>query len=148
MKKLIILAFIAIATGTSAFAGTNAATTKVNEHFAASFSKARNVSWKSDSRFEKVSFEMGNEKVNAFYDTDGDLIGTSKNISFDKLPKASLETITTKYTFPEYQVKDVMEFTNASNEKNYYVSFQKGKESLVLEITKSGIVSVFAGNKK
>lgn len=148
MKKLFILALIAIATGTSAFAAGTSANTKVNEHFAASFSKAKNVSWKTDARFEKVSFELGNEKVNAFYDTDGDLIGTSKNLAFDKLPKGAIETITTKYTFPDYQVKDCMEFTNATNEKNYYVSFNTANETVTLEITKAGMVSVFDKAKK
>ena len=148
MKKLFILAFIAIATGTSAFAAGTSVNTNVNEHFAASFSKAKNVSWKTDARFEKVSFELGSEKVNAFYDTDGDLIGTSKNVAFDKLPKGAIETITTKYTFPEYQVKECIEFSNATNEKNYYVSFDTSNETVVLEISKTGIVSVFDKTKK
>ncbi len=62
MKKLCIMAFIAVATVTSAFATGTSVNTKVNEHFAASFSKAKNVFWKTDARFEKVSFELGNEK--------------------------------------------------------------------------------------
>jgi hypothetical protein len=37
-----------------------------------------------------------------------------------------------------------MEFINASNEKNFYVSFDKAGETLILEITKTGVVSVFA----
>ena len=144
MKKLIITAIIAVAIGTSAFATPSGTSTKVNDHFAATFSKAKNVSWKKDGSIDKVSFLMGNEKVNAFYDTDGELLGTSKDLAFDKLPKAAIETITTKYTFPEYQVKECMEFTNASNEKNFYVSFHNAGETLVLEITKAGVVSVFA----
>lgn len=148
MKKLFITALIALAVGTTAFAAPEASSLKVSEHFAASFSKAKNVSWKSDSRYEKVSFELGNEKVNAFYDLGGELIGTSKNVAFDKLPKAAIETITTKYTFPVYQVKDCIEFVNASNEKNYYVSFNKSGETVVVEITKSGMVSLFPSGKK
>ena len=148
MKKVFLMALIAIAAGTSAFAASSSAANKVAEHFAASFSKAKNVSWKSNPGFEKVSFELGNEKINAFYNTDGELIGTSKNLAFDKLPKAAIETITTKYTFPEYQVQDCMEFTNSDNEKNYYVSFNKTNETIVLEITKAGMVSVFAKTKK
>ena len=148
MKKLFITALAAIAIGTSAFAGTTSVSNKVSEHFAASFSKAKNVSWNSSVRFDKVSFVMGTEKVDAFYDTDGDLIGTSKVVAFDKLPKSAIETITTKYTFPEYQVKDCIEFVNATNEKNYYVSFDKTEEKVVLEITKAGVVSIFNRTRK
>jgi hypothetical protein len=148
MKKLFILALIAIATGTSAFAGPTTISTKVTEHFVASFKNAKNVEWKVRDNFDRVSFILNGEKVQAFYDGDGDLIGTSKTYALDKLPKSALETITTKYTFPEYQVKDCIEFVNSSNEKNYYVSMDKKNETVVLEITKGGMVSVFARTKK
>ncbi len=148
MKKFFTAALFVCAITLSAFASPRTISTKVNEHFVASFGKAKNVSWKTDGRFDKVSFQLGNEKVNAFYDVDGELIGTSKDLAFDKLPKAGLETITTKYTFPEYQVKHCMEFTNASNEKNFYVSFDKAGETIVLEITKIGMVSVFSKTVK
>ena len=148
MKKLFILALLAIATGTSAFAGPSSISTKVSEHFTASFSKAKNVSWNTTAKFDKVTFQLNNETVNAFYDKDGDLIGTSKTISFEKLPKSALETLTTKYTYPEFQLKDCIEFVSSTNEKNYYVSFDKKDEKVVVEITKGGMVSVFDRTKK
>jgi hypothetical protein len=110
MKKLFILALIAIATGTSAFAGVSAS--NATTHFATAFSEAKNVSWNSNGKFDKVTFELNNETITAFYNEDGDLVGTSKKVSFDKLPKAALETITTRYTFPEYQVLECIEFSS------------------------------------
>lgn len=148
MKKLFILALIAFATGTSAFAGPKTISAKVNEHFVSSFKNARNVEWKVKDNFDRVSFILNGEKVQAFYDGAGELIGTSKTYALDKLPKSALETITTKYTFPEYQLKDCIEFVNSSNEKNYYVSMDKENENVVLEITTGGMVSVFARTKK
>jgi hypothetical protein len=148
MKKLFILALIAIATGTSAFAGPSLISTKVSEHFTASFSKAKNVSWNTNSKFDQVTFQLNNETLNAFYDKDGSLIGTSKSVNFEKLPKSALETLTTKYTYPNYQLKECIEFVSATNEKNYYVSFDKKDEKIVLEITKSGVVSLFDRTKK
>jgi hypothetical protein len=145
MKKLFILALIAIATGTSAFAGPS---TKVFHHFATSFSKAKNVSWESSDKFDKVSFILDNEKVDAYYGSEGELIGTSKTLSFEKLPKSALETITTKYTYPNYQLKECIEFTYGNNEKKYYVSLDKTNETVVLEINKAGTVSVFAKTRK
>jgi hypothetical protein len=148
MKKFFIIALSALFIGTTAFAGPNAANVKVNENFTAAFSKASNVSWKTSDRFEKVTFTLNNEKVQAFYDNEGDLIGTSKTMDFSKLPKSALETITTKYQYPEFQLKDCIQFTNAANEQNYYVSLDKTNETVVLEITKGGSVSVFARSRK
>ena len=148
MKQLFIMALLAIATGTTAFAGPNTISTKVNDHFSASFKNAKNVDWKRDDTFDRVSFLLDGKKVQAFYDVFGDLIGTSKTYDFDKLPKSAIETITTKYTYPDYQLKDCIEFATGSNETNYYISFDKKNETVVLEITQGGMVSVFAKMKK
>jgi len=148
MKQLFFMALLVIATGTSAFAGANTISTKVNDHFTAAFKNAKNVDWKTDAKFDKASFVLDGKKVQAFYDVEGELIGTSKTWDFDKLPKSALETLTTKYTYPDYQLKDCIEFVNSNNEKNYYVSFDKKNETVVLEITKGGMVSVFARLKK
>lgn len=144
MKKLFITALAAIAIGTSAFAGPS---TSVKDHFARNFSKAENVSWKSTDEFDRASFIVNNESVNVFYDKSGALIGTSKKVAFDKLPKDAIETITTKYTFPEFQVKECIQFTNNSNDTNYYVSLDNKGETVVLEINKKGTVSIFAGQQ-
>ena len=144
MKKLFIAGLFALVLTTSSVAaGTNASSAS-KEHFSATFSNAKMVSWNSNARYEKASFVLDNEKVDAFYDLSGEMIGTSKVMAFDKLPKNAIETITTKYTFPAFTVKDCIEFTNANNEKNYYVSLDKNTQTLVLEITKGGMVSVFS----
>jgi len=146
MKKLFILALIAIATGTSAFAAPSS--TKATAHFAITFSKAKNVSWISGGKFEKVNFVLNDENLTAFYDEYGDLIGTTKKVAFDKLPKAAIETITTEFTFPEYQVRDCIEFVNDKNEKKYYTSFETENATVILEIALNGRVSVFSGTER
>ena len=147
MKKLFILALVAIATTTSAFAGSTS-NSKATAHFAAAFSKAKNVTWISNGKFEKVSFVMNNEQLTAFYDADGALVGTTKKIAFDKLPKAAIETITTDFTFPQYQVRECIEFVDDNHEKKYYTSFETSDETLVLEISQNGRVSIFTQIKK
>lgn len=148
MKKYFLMALAAITIGSSAFASPASANKKVNEHFATTFSKASNISWKSGEHFEKVSFDLNKEQVEVFYDKDGELIGTSRSLKLDELPKTVLKTITTRYTYPEFQLKDCIEFINAANEKNYYVSFEKKGESLAVEITKNGIASIVDRTRK
>ncbi len=143
-----MMALIALATTTTAFAEPTTISSKVLSHLSASFKNAKNISWTTDSRFEKISFMLNEEKVEAFYNIDGDLIGTSKTMAFDKLPKAAIETITTKFTFPDYQLKDCIQFTNSSNDTNYYISLDAKNETMVLEITKSGGVRVFSKTRK
>jgi len=149
MKQLFMTAFIALTIGTTAFAGPTSISAKVTDHFTTTFSKAQNVSWQSDEKFDRVSFVLNNEKVDAFYDVQGELIGTSKTFAFDKLPKSAIQTLTTRYTYPEYQIRECIEFMNVnSNETNYYVSFAAKNGNIALEITKSGMVSVFSKTRK
>ncbi len=89
-----------------------------------------------------------NEKVDAFYGMDGEMIGVSKTIALEKIPQAALKTITTDYTFPKYQLKDCLVFTDADNEKTYYVSFDTKKETIVLKITPGGFLRAVSKTKK
>ncbi len=148
MKKLFISAAFALTIITSAFAAPASTDTKAKAHFSASFSDAKSVSWKTADNFERASFILNNEKVEVFYDFSGEMLGVSKVMAFDKLPKAALETLTTKYTFPEFKLKECIEFTNADNEKNYYASFDTKNEQIVVEITTGGSVSVMSRLKK
>jgi hypothetical protein len=146
MKQLFIAALATLFIGTSAFAGPAAVNAKVVSHFSAAFKSAKEVTWTATEQFNKASFVLNNEQVNAFYDPYGNLIGTSKTMKFDKLPKNAIETIVSGYSYPEYQLQECIEFVNAKNETSYYVSMESLNESIALEISPKGKVSLF--NKK
>ncbi len=145
MKSLFITALAAITIGTSAFAAPTIKT-KAKSHFATSFSKAQDVSWNTNDKFNQASFLLNNQKVTAFYDVYGSFVGTTKTVDFDKLPKGAIESIVTNFTFPEYQLKECIEYVNADGLKKYYVSFQAADAAVVLEISENGRVDLFQGN--
>lgn len=149
MKKLFILTLAVIALGTSAFADTNKKTSyNGTSHFTSTFTKAKEVNWTSDNKFEKASFLENGVKKEVFYTPQGELIGTTKTFAFDKLPKSALQTITIKYTYPDYQLEDCIEFENADGETSYFISMEKGNTKLILEISTFGQVSVFSKEVK
>ena len=148
MKKFFIAGVFALAMISSSFASTKTVNGKIMGDFAASFANAKNIIWSTVENYEKVSFTLNNERISVFYDFDGNLAGTSKVIAFDKLPKAAIETITTKYTFPKYVVKECIEFVNSDNEKDYYISLEKAKEIVVVKINTAGDAHVFSRTKK
>jgi len=149
MKKLIILTLAVIALGTSAFADTNKKTSYNGaSHFSSTFTTAKEVNWSADAKFEKVSFLENGIKKEVFYTHKGELIGSAKAFAFDKLPKSALQTITTKYTYPEFQLEDVIQFENAEGETSYFVSMDNADMKIVLEISAFGQVSVFSKEVK
>ncbi|MBH2004904.1 MAG: hypothetical protein I8H66_09460 [Sphingobacteriia bacterium] len=82
------------------------------------------------------------------YNRQGDMVGTSAYYEFDKLPKDAIYTITSKYTFPEYNLKECIEFTDAYGEKRYFIAMNSAKQRLILDITTDGEVSVLAKIRK
>lgn len=144
MKKLFILSLTLLVIGSSVFAAPASNNERANSHFMNTFKKAKYINWEKKDNFEKVSFVINNELTEVFYDLDGELIGKSRTMSFDKLPKNAIERITTEYQFPEYQLIDCIEFVKADKETNYYISFQSKNETIVVEISSEGNLHLFS----
>jgi hypothetical protein len=140
MKKFLIASLIVVSFATSAFASNNA-NYKAVAHLEANYSAAKDVSWTVTDDFEKASFTIGTEKTDVYYNVYGDLIGSSKTMAFDKLPKSALDVLTTVYTFPDFQLTDCIEFTDADNNKSFYVSFDSNNEKVFLSISIHGFVT-------
>lgn len=144
MKKFLTLGLIAVCFVTSSFAASNEkVTSQAITQFESKFSGATAISWTVTDNFEKASFTLADEKMDAYYDANGDLMGTSKMMAFDKLPKSALSELTSTYTFPDYQLTDCIEFTDADNNKNYFVSFDNDSENVILTVSASGLVSPY-----
>ncbi len=142
MKKFIILTVIAFTFVTGSFASNNEKTSsKAAAHLEANYANAKNVTWTYTENYAKASITIGQEKLDVYYDTYGELIGSTKTMAYDKLPKSALETFTTEYTFPDYQLTDCIAFTDADNNTNYFISFDLYGESVMLSISNNGTVS-------
>ena len=143
MKNVFLAALIALTFTTSAFAANNhEASSKAVMHLQVTYNNAENISWTVSNDYQKASFTQNNQKVEVFYDAWGELVGTFTTMAYDKLPKAALDVLTTQYTFPDYQLKECIEFTDADNRKSYYLSFDLNEENIVLEISTRGLVAV------
>ncbi|MEN9684299.1 MAG: hypothetical protein RLZZ28_85 [Bacteroidota bacterium] len=145
MKKLLLAALIVVAAGSSAFAlDVNTLNAKVKTNFEARFYGAQNVQWKLQEDFIKASFTYADQPVEAFFTTDGELIGLSRKMDYQKLPLNALQKIKTDYA--RYQVVEAIEFER-EGDKNYYVSLKEGTSVKILEVSLYGSVSVFRGFK-
>jgi hypothetical protein len=142
MKKFLIACLIVVSFATTAFASNNTTvSSKAAAHLKTKYSAAKNVSWTINDDFVKASFTVDNEKIDVYYSEYGDLIGSTRTMAFDKLPKSALEVLTTEYTFPDYELTDCIEYTDADNNKNYFVSFDINTERIILSVSASGSVA-------
>lgn len=72
-------------------------TAKLKEAFEKDFQKAKNVNWEKAKDYYFASFTFNDLDLNAVYNEEGELIGTSKKIATAQLPLNISLTLSQKY---------------------------------------------------
>ena len=140
MKKLLISAVLTVLIATSSFAANGKElNSKVVSNFSMEFKNAKNVTWKSTENFVKASFILNDKSMAAFYDLDGNMIGTSTDIAIDDLPTNAKRAFAKKYA--EYTVKEAIQFEGVE-ETAYYIAAESENQTLLLKVSVEGFVSV------
>ncbi len=143
MKHLFFAALVAISLTTTAFA-----TTKTNDRICKDLdcvvTNFKNVTITNKADFTKASVTDVGAAQEIFYSLEGDFIGISKSIGYDKLPSKAIRTISKHFLAPEYTVKACIAFVNAENNTNYYVSLDTDTQRTILEINEEGNVDIFS----
>ncbi|MEJ7829262.1 MAG: hypothetical protein WKF91_13725 [Segetibacter sp.] len=146
MRKLFLAALLTVTVAASAFAkDINSKNVRAERRFSADFKDAEKVQWTLRSTFAKAAFYLNGEKREAFYDLNGEMIGTSSNISLNQLPVAAKRIFAKKYD--GYTVKEAIHFEGIE-EAAYYISAENENESVILKVTDSNTVSVFKKARK
>ncbi len=142
MKKLFTAACLLILAAGSALANTNnAEEARLNRQFHAEYPGASHVSYQSAKDHVTVHFVLDKQAMQAFYDNEGNKIGTSRAIQLNTLPLAAQRTIAEKYQ--DYTATEAIEFDHVQTGLNYYVSLQNSSQRVILNISAEGEVSVF-----
>jgi hypothetical protein len=142
MKKLFITAVIAIAVSASAFAAPTTVNARIASRFSSDFADATNVEWKTTDSYTKASFVLDGKTVEAFYNLQGEIIGTSTAINVSVLPKKAQNTIAVKYA--GYALKEAISFTDADDVKHQYISLEKENTKLAFEVFANGTLSLLS----
>jgi hypothetical protein len=143
MKKIIIAALFAASIISSAFAAdASKVSLKIMDNFKKEFRNAAQVEWTIKEQFTKADFKVNGIAVEAFFDKEGELIGTSRHAEFNQLPLSAIEKIQQDYA--NYQVSSTIEF-DQKGDRNFYVSLEKGNKKQILVVSLYGEVSKFEG---
>ena len=143
MKKIILAAIIIVTL--AAHASAAPLSFNLNSTFKKAFPAAINVSWKANENFTTISFTVNNQSMQAFYNNDGKLVGTSRAIQLNSLPLAAIQALHDRYS--DYTATEAIELNYADEAPSYYVSLLKNNKKVVLNITAEGELSVFQSEK-
>ena len=83
--------------------------------------------------------------MEAFYSSDGDMIGTSKAITLDELSVKAKRDFAKK--FGSCTVKEAIRFEGAE-EGAYYISAANEKETVIVKVDDADYVSIVKSSKK
>ncbi len=141
MKKILLAAMLFVAAGSSAFAfDASKVSFRVKSNFESLFNDAKNVVWETKENYSKATFQYEGEMVQAFFGTNGELIGQSRKVDMKNLPLNAQKKI--KKDFGNYTVTESIEFEK-EGDKCYYVSLQDGAKSRILEVSFFGSISIY-----
>jgi hypothetical protein len=147
MKQTILaMAMMLMAGLTSAFAKNDEGVNKqVQTSFSKDFNSASNVSWIVSKDFTKATFSMNNQIMFAYYDQNGDLIATARNILSEQLPINLMSSL--KRGYSDYWISELFEM-DRDGVAAYYVTLENGDETMVLKSNSLNDWSLYKKAKK
>ena len=113
---------------------------KAAASFNADFKGATGL-WNLAQGYNEVLFFWNNDLMDAYYDKDGNLIGTFHEVSADRLPAHAADKIASWYKGYKMTFSSVLERND--QEPVYYVSVENAAHQLVLEVTSNGLVKEY-----
>jgi hypothetical protein len=146
MKKSIIVfsAILTVITAT-AFVGAKPGGNPAEATFQKEFNGATNVKWTEGKDVISASFILSDSRIIAYFSSDGELLGTERNVLFNQLPLAVVKEINNH--FGDAPISDIIEYT--SGLATYYGMYvDTPTKHLKVKITSEGDVTVEKRTKK
>lgn len=124
-------------------------------NFTSEFGNISDVDWNRGNIFDEASFSKDGKMLTAYYDYDGNLVGTTEVKTFKDLPAKGQQEIKNRYK--DYSIGNVIFFHDSGANKsdmllyarefedadNYFVELQKGTKKIVLKVDTHGYVEFF-----
>ena len=149
MKKLFVLAvlFVSVCSYSVQAAEGDKVAPVIKEAFQKEFYGASHVKWEllKDNSIYQARFIYNAERLNAFYDEEGNLLAVGRYIAQANLPLMVSKTLAKKHS--GYQVSEVIEYVQG-NETSYLITLENEKTKLVVNAYGSGNSYVFKKEKK
>jgi hypothetical protein len=118
---------------------------KVKESFKKEFAGAEPVKWSDLGDYQKATFVFGGHRVEAYFNADGVLEGTARDLFFDQLPLAVMRSFDKRFAGAD--IIDVVEVTNTEGTSYRLTLETQHKRYRVKADTGGNILEVVKVNK-
>lgn len=144
MKQLLIavILFFTVAATTRANTTTHKDPTFIGvENFKQKFPDATDISYKVKGELTEVTFIWNTMRLQSFFDHQGNLLATCRNIATGDLSLTAQMSLKNQY--PNYIEQEAIEYNDANAGVSYYVTMVGPKISYLLCVSTDGMISVF-----
>ena len=146
MKKILFVAALLISVGTtSAFANDEKVSPRVLKSFNSEFSYAQDVQWEVGENYSRAAFTMNEQRVFAYYNTEGELLSIGRYISTLQLPINLFSDLKNDYS--KFWVSDLFEISNGDG-VHYYATLETADTKLVVHSSNGSKWSTHNKSKK
>jgi hypothetical protein len=140
-----MLAMMLTLTTTWAFTGEKSINQAALTAFKTEFAGATDATWYADNEYYKVTFTLNDQRMFAYYSTDGEFIAVARYISSVQLPLFLQKNLRKFYR--NAWVSDLYEVATKSR-TNYYVTLENAETKTVLKSVNSREWSLYQKDKK
>ena len=146
MKRSIIVfsAILTVITAT-AFVGSKPGGNPAEATFQKEFNGATNVQWTEGKDIISATFVLSDSRIIAYFSSEGELLGTERNVLFNQLPLAVIKEINNRYG--NAPISDIVEYTSGLD-TFYGMYVDTPTKHLKLKISSEGDVTVEKRAKK
>src|SRR5882724_5627166 len=137
MKRILVSLSLMLTVGlATAFANdeTNV-TEKVKEVFKKEFAGAEFVKWSDIGEYQMATFVFGGHRTEAYFNTDGELEGSVRDLLFDQLPLVVMRSLDDR--FAGALIMDIREVTNTDG-TSYRVSLETSQRKYHVKVEAGG----------
>ena len=139
MKKTILALSLTLAVALSAFASDPKVDARILAKFNREFSTASNVKWDVTKEFTRAYFTLNEQGLVVYFDRDGELMSTARNLLFNQLPLSVIQGLQKKFANASYS--SIIEVIR-DNETSYYMETEQKGKKVLLQSSIQGYVSV------
>lgn len=150
MKKLLVIPAIIGLLVTGAFAADKKVTADddknanvsyaVINQFKSDYSGAENVSWTVTESTQKAEFTLDGVKMTAFYNLNGDYMGTTKQVAYKSISARAQKEIASRYK--DYTIGQVIEL-NTGDGIQHFVDLKNDKNEILVRVAPTSAVYYF-----
>jgi hypothetical protein len=140
MKNLIVATVMLATTFAPAMASeTQSDDPRAEKVFAKEFAGAENVKWtRLEDGYLRVTFLLNGVAAETYFDADALMLGTVRNLFFNQLPLAVMQTVNKKFANPV--VIEVQEITNEEG-TSYKLIFEQDSKKYNVRLNSQGEVT-------